>query len=209
MLSTASAINATLYGAARLSYSIARDGELPATLERKVWGQPIEGLLITAGLTLLIANVFDLTSIATLGSAGFLLIFAAVNVANARHASHAGSRVLDLGRRGCRVPRRVGRPGLADDSDLTGQAVDPGGDARPGDRDRGRLPAGEARAPTGRLTELHEPAGPAALGRPLEAPPDPLVEVPLIRSPHPGDRTSGCSLRTTGLWAGRQRPTRI
>ncbi len=92
MLSTASAINATLYGAARSSYSIARDGELPATLERKVWGQPFEGLLITAGMTLLIANVFDLTSIATLGSAGFLLIFAAVNAANARHASHAGSR---------------------------------------------------------------------------------------------------------------------
>ena len=92
MLSTASAINATIYGAARLSYSIARDGELPATLERKVWGQPVEGLLITAGLTLLVANAFDLTSIATLGSAGFLLIFAAVNAANARHASGAGNR---------------------------------------------------------------------------------------------------------------------
>ena len=50
MLSTASAINATLYGAARLSYTIARDGELPAGLERKVWGEPVEGLLITAGL---------------------------------------------------------------------------------------------------------------------------------------------------------------
>ncbi len=93
MLSTASAINATLYGAARVSYTIARDGELPATLERKVWGQRVEGLLITAGMTLLIANLFDLTSIATLGSAGFLLIFAAVNAANVRHASHVGSRV--------------------------------------------------------------------------------------------------------------------
>jgi len=93
MLSTASAINATLYGAARLSYSIARDGELPAELERKVWGQPVEGLLITAGLTLFVANVFDLTSIATLGSAGFLLIFAAVNSANARHAPHTHSHV--------------------------------------------------------------------------------------------------------------------
>jgi len=91
MLSTASAINATLYGAARLSYSIARDGELPAMLERKVWGQPVEGLLITAGLTLFVANVFDLTSISTLGSAGFLLIFAAVNTANARHAPHTKS----------------------------------------------------------------------------------------------------------------------
>lgn len=91
MLSTASAINATLYGAARLSYSIARDGELPAELERKVWGQPLEGLLITAGLTLIVANAFDLTSIATLGSAGFLLIFAAVNAANASHARRTQS----------------------------------------------------------------------------------------------------------------------
>jgi amino acid transporter len=92
MLSTASAINATLYGAARLSYCIARDGELPAALERKVWGEPIEGLLITIGLTLIVANAFDLTSISTLGSAGFLLIFAAVNVANAVHARETRSR---------------------------------------------------------------------------------------------------------------------
>ncbi len=91
MLSTASAINATLYGAARLSYCIARDGELPAELERKVWGKRIEGLLITAGLTLFVANAFDLTSISTVGSAGFLLIFAAVNTANARHAPHTKS----------------------------------------------------------------------------------------------------------------------
>ncbi len=92
MLSTASAINATLYGAARLSYCIARDGELPAKLERKVWGEPMEGLLITAVLTLVVANVFDLTSISTLGSAGFLLIFAAVNAANARHAPDTKSQ---------------------------------------------------------------------------------------------------------------------
>ena len=92
MLSTASAINATLYGAARLSYCIARDGELPAVLERKVWNQPAEGLLITAGLTLCVANTFDLASISTLGSAGFLVIFAAVNTANARHAAQTKSR---------------------------------------------------------------------------------------------------------------------
>ncbi len=92
LLSTASAVNATLYGAARLSYVIARDGELPAQLERKVWGAPIEGLLITAGLTAVVANAFDLTSISTLGSAGFLLIFAAVNVANVRRAGDTDSR---------------------------------------------------------------------------------------------------------------------
>ncbi|AMV70495.1 amino acid permease [Desulfuromonas carbonis] len=91
LLSTASAINATLYGAARLSYVIAKDGELPELLAKKVWNEPLEGLLITAGGTLLIANLFDLSSLSTMGSAGFLLIFAAVNGANARLASRTGS----------------------------------------------------------------------------------------------------------------------
>jgi amino acid transporter len=82
MLSTASAINATVYGAARLSYVIAKDGELPSILEKKAWGKPMEGLLITSGVTLLIANLTNLSSMSTMGSAGFLLIFAAVNGAN-------------------------------------------------------------------------------------------------------------------------------
>jgi amino acid transporter len=92
MLSTASAINATVYGAARLSYVIAKDGELPAVLERKAWGKPIEGLLITSGATVLIANLVDLSSISTMGSAGFLLIFAAVNGANVALANDTRSK---------------------------------------------------------------------------------------------------------------------
>ena len=92
MLSTASAINATLYGAARLSYIIAKDGELPAVLEHKLWNKPVEGLLITAAVTLLIANLVDLHSLSTMGSAGFLLIFAAVNGACARLSGEMQSR---------------------------------------------------------------------------------------------------------------------
>jgi amino acid transporter len=84
LLSTSSAINATLYGTARISYIIAKEGELPVVLEKKVWKRPIEGLLITSGITLLVANLFDLSSISIMGSAGFLLIFAAVNTANLR-----------------------------------------------------------------------------------------------------------------------------
>jgi len=94
MLSTASAINATIYGAARLSYVIAKDGELPVILERKAWGEPIEGLLITSGVTLFIANLVDLSSMSTMGSAGFLLIFAAVNGANASLAKDTQSRKI-------------------------------------------------------------------------------------------------------------------
>jgi amino acid transporter len=92
LLSTGSAINATLYGTARISYVIAKEGELPESLEKQVWRRPIEGLLITSALTLMVANLFDLSGISTMGSSGFLLIFAAVNIANARLAATTDSR---------------------------------------------------------------------------------------------------------------------
>lgn len=92
LLSTASAINATLYGAGRLSYVIAKDGELPNFLKREMWDKPLEGLLITAATTIVVANLFDLSSISTMGSAGFLLIFAAVNAANVRLADKTAGR---------------------------------------------------------------------------------------------------------------------
>ena len=91
MLSTASAINATLYGSARMTYTIAKSRELPAQLDQPVWNQPLEGLLITAAATVLLANVLDLASISTMGSAGFLIIFAAVNLAEAHTARRRGS----------------------------------------------------------------------------------------------------------------------
>ncbi len=92
LLSTGSAINATLYGAARVSYIIAKDGELPDFLEHKIWNKPLEGLLLTSVMTLLTANFLDLSSISMMGSAGFLLIFAAVNAANVRLHRQTGSQ---------------------------------------------------------------------------------------------------------------------
>ncbi|HVA07068.1 MAG TPA: APC family permease [Acidimicrobiales bacterium] len=96
LLSTTSAINATLYGTARLSWTIARSGELPEAFDKKVWGRPIEGLLVTTGLTLIVANAFNLSSIALTGSAAFLIIFAAVNVAAARLAKRKAPRAVAL-----------------------------------------------------------------------------------------------------------------
>jgi hypothetical protein len=75
-----------------VSYIIAKDGELPENLEKKVWNRPVEGLLITSGLTLVVANSFDLSHIATMGSSGFLLIFAAVNASAARLALKIAAR---------------------------------------------------------------------------------------------------------------------
>ncbi len=99
LLATASAVNATLYGASRVSYIIAQDGELPAFLEKKMWHRKnVEGLFITAGVTLLVANVFPLHSISTMGSAGFLILFAFVNLANVilskKTSSHAWLSVI-------------------------------------------------------------------------------------------------------------------
>jgi hypothetical protein len=91
LLSTFSAINATLYGASRLCYTIAKEGELPVQLERQMWGAPAEGLVVTAVLALILANVADLSAISTLGSAGFLSVFAVVNAANFKDEADWGA----------------------------------------------------------------------------------------------------------------------
>jgi len=91
LFSTSSAINATLYGGANVSYMIAKEGELPEFFERKVWGKGIEGLFITAGLVILFANLFDIGKIAMLGSASFLLIYTAVNIGHLRLYKETGA----------------------------------------------------------------------------------------------------------------------
>ncbi|HYW34106.1 MAG TPA: APC family permease [Balneolaceae bacterium] len=105
MLSTFSAINATLYGASRLSYIIAKEGELPAMLEKKIWNQPLEGLIITTVLAILLANTADLSQISTMGSSGFLLIFATVNASNVKMAAKTDSKrwISIVGLVGCLV----------------------------------------------------------------------------------------------------------
>jgi amino acid transporter len=78
LISTFSAINATLYGGSRVSYKLGQDDELPHELTYTLWNQPI-GLLITVIATLLLVNTLNLESISTAGSVGFLIIFAAIN----------------------------------------------------------------------------------------------------------------------------------
>jgi amino acid transporter len=78
LISTFSAINASLYGGTQVNYEIAKDDELPHHFLAKLWNEPI-GLMITAILTLILVNILDLESISTAGSVGFLLIFGIVN----------------------------------------------------------------------------------------------------------------------------------
>ncbi|MVO09450.1 amino acid permease [Flavobacterium sp. TP390] len=86
LISTFSAINASLYGGTRVSYEIAEDDELPHHLTSTLWNQPI-GLLITAIITLVLTNTLNLESISTAGSVGFLAIFAIVNAVAYRKAT--------------------------------------------------------------------------------------------------------------------------
>ncbi|MBD0777442.1 APC family permease [Maribacter sp. ANRC-HE7] len=83
LISTFSAINASLYGGSRVNFEIAEDDELPHNFLAKLWNHPI-GLLITAIATLILVNVLELESISTAGSVGFLLIFGVVNLVGFR-----------------------------------------------------------------------------------------------------------------------------
>jgi amino acid transporter len=94
LFSTASAINATLFGSANVCYMIARDGELPAGLARTDWRQASGGLLMTAALVILMTFVFDLSGIAMMGSAAFLLVYAAVNAGHLRVLKQTGANAI-------------------------------------------------------------------------------------------------------------------
>ncbi|GET31029.1 APC family permease [Prolixibacter sp. SD074] len=91
MISTFTAINSTLFGGSRVNYELGVDDELPHEFTKHFWNQPV-GILFTSVFTLLVANTLDLESISTSGSAGFLIIFAIVNLANVRLYKETASK---------------------------------------------------------------------------------------------------------------------
>src|SRR5207245_10864928 len=94
LFSTASAINATLFGSANACYMIARDGGLPEGLSRTEWRGAGGGLLLTAALVLIVIVSFDLSGIAMMGSAAFLLIYAAVNAGHLKVLRETGASAV-------------------------------------------------------------------------------------------------------------------
>jgi amino acid transporter len=96
LLSTFSAINATIYGNARLGYTIAKEGQLPKLLMNSRKNVPFNGVLYTVFFSLIIANTIDLTEIAIIGSASFLLLFFIVNISayKLRKTIHASAFIL-------------------------------------------------------------------------------------------------------------------
>jgi amino acid transporter len=94
LFSTSSAINATLYGGVNVSYTIAKHGELPRIFERKIWGKSTEGLFIKSAVVLLFANFIELDGSAMLGSASFIIIYGAVNIAHFKIYKETGAHLM-------------------------------------------------------------------------------------------------------------------
>ena len=82
LFSTASAINATLFGTARLGMVMARERELPAAFAfvRRQNHIPWFSLITITAVTLLFVNLGNLTIIASFSSSTFLIIFFAIHL---------------------------------------------------------------------------------------------------------------------------------
>lgn len=94
LFSTDSAINATQFGGAGVSYQVARDRELPKVLLKNVWLGGKAGLFVTAALVSVLAALVPLGPIANTGSAAFLVIYGAVCVAHFRLRKTVGGHAI-------------------------------------------------------------------------------------------------------------------
>lgn len=91
LLATASSVNATLYASGGLTAMLAEIGQFPPLFGRRSPLGPHAGLLITGAVVLVIANIVDLSAIASVGSACSLGIFLLVGVAGYRRRAEIGA----------------------------------------------------------------------------------------------------------------------
>src|SRR5690348_17315846 len=93
LFATAGATNAGLYPAQGLSERLAETGQFPPLMARKLGGRASAGLLIQAAVCLVLAVVFKLDSIASIGSAVALVIFTMITTAHLRIRSETGANL--------------------------------------------------------------------------------------------------------------------
>jgi amino acid transporter len=96
LFATAGATNAGLYPAAGLSERLAETGQFPPVMARRLGGRASAGLLIQAAACLVMAVVFRLDAIASIGSAVALLIFTFITAAHFRVRAHTGASTAML-----------------------------------------------------------------------------------------------------------------
>ena|GEM_PF-28896 len=92
LLSTASAINATLFGTSRLGMVMAQEQALPQAFSLKEHHKDIPwlSLILITAVAILFINTANLTIISSFASATFLLIFASINLSALRLRQRIG-----------------------------------------------------------------------------------------------------------------------
>jgi amino acid transporter len=93
LFATAGATNSGLYPAAGLCEQMASIGQFPPMLGRRFGDRAPAGILVTAALAIVLAIGFDLTSIASIGSAVALVVFTLVTAGHLRVRTETGAHV--------------------------------------------------------------------------------------------------------------------
>ncbi len=97
VLSTASAINATLFSTARLVHTVSEAGEMPSRLARERRAVPAEATIWLAAAGAAASMLPGITELVAFGSLTFLAVFGLVNLMHARHSARPGrDRVVAL-----------------------------------------------------------------------------------------------------------------
>ena len=91
LFATAGATNSGLYPAAGLCEEMAATGQFPPALGRRLGGRAPAGILVTAGAAGILAVGFDLTAIASIGSAVALVVFTLVTAGHLRVRGETGA----------------------------------------------------------------------------------------------------------------------
>jgi amino acid transporter len=97
LFSTAGATNAGLYPAAGLCEQMATIRQFPPVLGRRFGGRVPAGLALTAVVAVVLAAGFDLSSIASIGSAIALIVFGLVSAGHFRVRDETGANPVILG----------------------------------------------------------------------------------------------------------------
>jgi len=92
LFATAGATNAGLYPAAGLCEQMASTGQFPPLLGRRFFDRAPAGLIVTALAAVILSVGFDLSSIASLGSAVALIVFTFVTIGHLRVRKETGAR---------------------------------------------------------------------------------------------------------------------
>jgi amino acid transporter len=92
LFATAGATNSGLYPATGLSDHLASSGQFPTVMARRLGGRAPFGLIILAAAIIIVVVAFDLSAVASIGSAVALVIFAVVTLGHLRILDVTGAR---------------------------------------------------------------------------------------------------------------------